>query len=165
MTQDITADFVYMRLHGDEELYRSGYSDASLDRWAKRISAWQKGAEPADAQKVSPQKPPTREPRDIYCFFDNTDVKLRAPFDAQTLMGKLGIAPRGESSREVAAPVKRLRRRTAEPSTNEGAPRKVSSKKKRGANGRSNRSTDSVAKTPARRSSSGAGRAKKRAAP
>jgi uncharacterized protein YecE (DUF72 family) len=27
----------------------------------------------------------------VYCFFDNTDVKLRAPFDAQTLMSKLGV--------------------------------------------------------------------------
>jgi uncharacterized protein YecE (DUF72 family) len=94
MTQDITADFVYMRLHGDKELYRSGYSDKSLDRWAERIRAWQKGSEPADAQKISSKKPPTRKSRDIYCFFDNTDVKLRAPFDAQTLMRKLGMPPR-----------------------------------------------------------------------
>jgi uncharacterized protein YecE (DUF72 family) len=94
MTQDITADFVYMRLHGDKELYRSGYSDKSLDRWAERIRAWQKGSEPADAQKISTRKPPTRKPRDVYCFFDNTDVKLRAPFDAQTLMRKLGMPPR-----------------------------------------------------------------------
>jgi uncharacterized protein YecE (DUF72 family) len=27
----------------------------------------------------------------VYCFFDNTDVKLRAPRDAQTLMRKLGL--------------------------------------------------------------------------
>jgi uncharacterized protein YecE (DUF72 family) len=94
MTQDITADFVYMRLHGDKELYKSGYSDKSLDRWAKRISAWQKGSEPADAEKISPKKPPTTSQRDVFCFFDNTDVKLRAPFDAQTLMDKLGIPKR-----------------------------------------------------------------------
>jgi uncharacterized protein YecE (DUF72 family) len=91
MTQDITADFVYMRLHGDKELYKSGYSDKSLDRWAKRIKAWQTGSEPADAQKISPKKPPARKARDVFCFFDNTDVKLRAPFDAQTLMEKLGL--------------------------------------------------------------------------
>jgi hypothetical protein len=30
----------------------------------------------------------------VFCFFDNTDVKLRAPFDAQTLMDKLGIPKR-----------------------------------------------------------------------
>jgi uncharacterized protein YecE (DUF72 family) len=94
MTQDITADFVYMRLHGDKELYKSGYSDKSLDRWAKRISAWQNGSEPADAEKISPKQPPTSSPRDVFCFFDNTDVKLRAPFDAQTLMEKLGIPKR-----------------------------------------------------------------------
>jgi len=91
MAQDITADFVYMRLHGDRELYRSGYSDKALDRWADCIRAWQRGSEPADAPKISSKKPPTRKARDIYCFFDNTDVKLRAPFDAQALMRKLGI--------------------------------------------------------------------------
>ena len=37
--EDVTADFMYLRLHGDEELYASGYSDAALDRWAARISA------------------------------------------------------------------------------------------------------------------------------
>jgi uncharacterized protein YecE (DUF72 family) len=81
MPLDITADFVYMRLHGDKELYRSGYSDKSLERWAKRIRAWH-GAAGARGRA-----------RDVYCFFDNTDVKLRAPFDAQSLMLKLGLKP------------------------------------------------------------------------
>lgn len=89
MTNDITADFVYMRLHGDKDLYRSGYSNKALDRWAARIRAWHRGGEPSDAKKISPKKPPSRTPRDVYCFFDNTDVKLRAPFDAQTLRRKL----------------------------------------------------------------------------
>jgi uncharacterized protein YecE (DUF72 family) len=91
MTEDITADFVYMRLHGDKALYRSGYSDRSLDRWARRIAAWHRGAEPRDARKISRKKPPSRAPRDVFCFFDNTDVKLRAPFDAQTLAKKLRL--------------------------------------------------------------------------
>jgi uncharacterized protein YecE (DUF72 family) len=89
MMHDITADFVYMRLHGDKELYRSGYSDRALDRWARRIRAWQRGGEPRDAQKILKRKPPTSKPRDIYCYFDNTDVKLRAPVDAQALIRKL----------------------------------------------------------------------------
>jgi uncharacterized protein YecE (DUF72 family) len=93
MTQDVSADFVYMRLHGDKELYRSGYGDKALDRWAERIRAWSKGGEPADARKVLDKKPPTARERDVYCFFDNTDVKLRAPVDAQTLMRKLGLVP------------------------------------------------------------------------
>jgi uncharacterized protein YecE (DUF72 family) len=92
MAHDLTADFLYLRLHGDTELYRSGYSDAALDRWAGRLAMWHRGGEPADAQKVSRKKPPTKRPRDIYCFFDNTDVKLRAPFDAQSLATRLGLA-------------------------------------------------------------------------
>jgi uncharacterized protein YecE (DUF72 family) len=90
MAHDITADFLYMRLHGDKQLYKSGYSDKALDRWARRVAAWHRGTEPRDAQKVLPRKPP-RQARDVYCFFDNTDVKLRAPFDAQTLARKLGL--------------------------------------------------------------------------
>jgi uncharacterized protein YecE (DUF72 family) len=93
MIQDITADFVYMRLHGDRELYRSGYGDKALERWARRIRAWSAGSEPDDAQKVLDRKPPSAKERDVYCFFDNTDVKLRAPVDAQTLMRMLGLSP------------------------------------------------------------------------
>ena len=91
MAQDITADFVYMRLHGDEELYQSGYQDKALTRWARRIRAWHRGGEPADAKKISDHKAPKTKGRDVYCFFDNTDVKLRAPRDAQILMRKLGL--------------------------------------------------------------------------
>jgi uncharacterized protein YecE (DUF72 family) len=32
-------DFVYVRLHGDAELYVSGYTDDSLDDWARWIEA------------------------------------------------------------------------------------------------------------------------------
>jgi len=87
MTDEITADFVYMRLHGDKELYRSGYGDKALERWAQRIRKWHEGSEPPSGTKKG-AKPP---PRDVFCYFDNTDVKLRAPFDAQTLMRKLGV--------------------------------------------------------------------------
>jgi uncharacterized protein YecE (DUF72 family) len=92
MMHDITADFVYMRLHGDKELHRSGYQDKALTRWARRIRAWHRGAEPSDAQRISERKAPKAKARDVYCFFDNTDVKLRAPRDAQTLMNKLRLA-------------------------------------------------------------------------
>jgi uncharacterized protein YecE (DUF72 family) len=108
MAHDITADFVYIRLHGDKELYRSGYADKALERWARRILAWHCGSEPADAQKISDSKPPSAGRRDVYCYFDNTDVKLRAPVDAQNLMRKLGLtpgAPRRASRRRVPAEV------------------------------------------------------------
>jgi uncharacterized protein YecE (DUF72 family) len=93
MMHDITADFLYMRLHGDKTLYQSGYSDRALERWAEKISAWHAGKEPKDAEKVSRAKAPTSKRRDVFCYFDNTDVKLRAPVDAQTLMRKLGLTP------------------------------------------------------------------------
>jgi uncharacterized protein YecE (DUF72 family) len=89
MMHDITADFVYMRLHGDKTLYQSGYSGRALEKWAKRIEAWHRGDELPSTQKISKRKPPTSKPRDVYCYFDNTDVKLRAPVDAQTLIRKL----------------------------------------------------------------------------
>jgi uncharacterized protein YecE (DUF72 family) len=93
MTNDVTADFVYVRLHGERTLYTSGYGERALARWAERIEAWHRGGEPRDAQKISPLPPPTTGPRDVYCYFDNTDVKLRAPVDARALMRKLGLTP------------------------------------------------------------------------
>jgi uncharacterized protein YecE (DUF72 family) len=91
MAQDITADFVYMRLHGDKALYEGGYQDKALEDWARRIRAWHRGIEPEDAVKISKSKAPKAKQRAVYCFFDNTDVKLRAPKDAQTLMRMLGV--------------------------------------------------------------------------
>jgi len=89
LREDVTADFIYIRLHGDKELYRSGYSDAALARWAHRIEIWHRGLEPSDAQRISTVLPPPRQSRDVFCFFDNTDVKLRAPVDAQSLIEKV----------------------------------------------------------------------------
>ena len=37
---DVTADFVYCRLHGSEELYASGYDPPALDAVAARVAAW-----------------------------------------------------------------------------------------------------------------------------
>lgn len=34
--EDITSDFTYVRLHGDEVLYASGYTEKSLERWAEK---------------------------------------------------------------------------------------------------------------------------------
>jgi uncharacterized protein YecE (DUF72 family) len=68
--RDTTADFVYVRLHGDEELYTSGYTDESLDRWAAELSIH------------------LAQGRDVYAYFDN-DVKVRAPYDAMGLRDRL----------------------------------------------------------------------------
>ena len=91
--EDVTADFIYMRLHGDKALYASGYTDTALERWAARIRAWSGGGEPADAHWVAGLAASAggREaPPDVYCYFDN-DVKVKAPVDARHLMHKLGL--------------------------------------------------------------------------
>ena len=61
--EDLTADFVYARLHGSEQLYTSGYEDAALDWWAARLVAWAQGGEAADRRCVSPARPARRRGR------------------------------------------------------------------------------------------------------
>ena len=90
--EDLTSDFVYARLHGEIELYKSGYDDGSLRWWARRIRLWQSGRQPGDAITVSGVRP-QRVERDIYVYFDN-DVKVRAPFDAARLYQMLGSGKR-----------------------------------------------------------------------
>jgi uncharacterized protein YecE (DUF72 family) len=87
-TEDLTADFAYLRLHGAEELYVSGYSDEALDWWAERVRAWRNGGEPADARRLLDAAPPRKSGRDVYVYFDN-DAKVKAPFDAMSLAAKL----------------------------------------------------------------------------
>jgi uncharacterized protein YecE (DUF72 family) len=90
LLEDVTADFMYLRLHGDKQLYASGYTEAALDRWADRIRRWARGGEPQEARRAGDARPPPRRTRDVYCYFDN-DIKVRAPFDADRLMQKLGV--------------------------------------------------------------------------
>jgi uncharacterized protein YecE (DUF72 family) len=72
MFDEVTSDLVHVRLHGDQELYTSGYSDEALDRWAGKVRAW-------DADGL-----------DVLVYFDN-DAKVHAPFDALALQERLGI--------------------------------------------------------------------------
>ncbi|WP_245999971.1 DUF72 domain-containing protein [Nocardioides pocheonensis] len=65
-----TSDLRYVRLHGDKELYSSGYTDQALDRWAERCRGWMAGGE------------------DVVVYFDN-DAKGFAPHDAVKLLARL----------------------------------------------------------------------------
>lgn len=74
----VTADFVYVRLHGSEQLYVSRYSDEELQHWANRIENWLSGG------------------RDVYVYFDN-DAAGHAPYDAM----RLGALVYGREAREA----------------------------------------------------------------
>ncbi|HYO09198.1 MAG TPA: DUF72 domain-containing protein [Tepidisphaeraceae bacterium] len=121
--EDVTADFIYARLHGDAELYVSGYTDSALDWWARRLEAWRCGSEPADALKISASNGRKCANRDVYVYFDN-DAKVKAPFDARNLAARLtGAAPMpvpedllrkaGEPPRDRWAPLGRRKASTA----------------------------------------------------
>lgn len=69
MADAVTSDLVYVRLHGDTELYTSGYSDEALDRWAARCHGWAERA-------------------DVVVYFDN-DARGHAPHDALRLQDRL----------------------------------------------------------------------------
>ena len=68
--EELTADFVYVRLHGSRMLYASGYSDEELEGWANRILGW--------------ARPAAGRGRDVYVYFDN-DAWGHAPRDARRL--------------------------------------------------------------------------------
>ena len=85
---DVTADFVYCRLHGSKVLYASGYGPKALDTWARRVVDWAQGCEPADAKRVVNAPAPQRDKRDVYFYFDN-DAKVRAPVDAKNLIARV----------------------------------------------------------------------------
>lgn len=70
--EELTADFVYVRLHGSSALYASDYSDTELDDWAKRVRQWMK------------------QGHDVYVYFDN-DARAHAPHNARALGERLGV--------------------------------------------------------------------------
>jgi uncharacterized protein YecE (DUF72 family) len=87
--EDLTADFVYCRLHGSEQLYVSGYSDKEIEWWANRVEHWRKGKQPGDAKLISERKAKAGK-RDVFVYFDN-DAKVHAPFNAKTLAQKFKL--------------------------------------------------------------------------
>jgi len=68
--EQVTSDHVYVRLHGDAELYTSGYTPEALDRWAAKVRAW------------------AAEGLDVHVYFDN-DAKGFAPHDAMALIARV----------------------------------------------------------------------------
>jgi uncharacterized protein YecE (DUF72 family) len=83
LVEELTADFVYVRLHGPRELYASAYSAHEISEWARRVGRWRD------------------EGRDVYVYFDN-DAFGHAPRDAAALQAALGLGPPGEEGTGLA---------------------------------------------------------------
>jgi uncharacterized protein YecE (DUF72 family) len=112
--EDTTADFVYVRLHGDTKLYESRYSPEALERWARRVLALASGRPVESPVLVSPDLPEGCA-RDVYVYFDN-DIKVHAPFDARALAEAVVEGADGPASvRARASRLKAPRRRDRAP--------------------------------------------------
>jgi uncharacterized protein YecE (DUF72 family) len=81
----LTANFVYCRLHGDANSIPAATA-AVRSSLATRLKLWRKGQQPKDAKLVTAKR--KSEAHDLFVYFDN-DAKVHAPFDAQTLIGKM----------------------------------------------------------------------------
>jgi uncharacterized protein YecE (DUF72 family) len=123
LLEDVTSDFVYVRLHGDEQLYVSGYSKKALDSWAEKVGTWSGGGTPR-GRLAAPNKLARKTARAVYVYFDN-DAKVHAPFDAMALAYRLGI---GEEPAELPilskAPAPVMNETRADPRWNFTPPRR-----------------------------------------
>ena len=72
--EEVTADFVYVRLHGSSALYASDYTDEELLEWTAKVKRWTSGPSPCD----------------VYVYFDN-DAKVHAPYNAMQLADNIGL--------------------------------------------------------------------------
>ena len=86
LLMDVTSDLVYVRLHGSEQLYASGYEAPAIDVWAKRILAFASGR--AAEGRFASEPVNDHRSRDVFVYFDN-DIKVRAPYDAQALQARI----------------------------------------------------------------------------
>ena len=93
--RDVTAEFLYVRLHLSQELPKGQYDDGALDSWADRVRSWAKGAEPAGLTHVAPGAAPKRKTRDVFLYVDaagDETVKLNTPAQARELIGRIPAA-------------------------------------------------------------------------
>ena len=68
--REVTAGFVYVRLHGPKRAYQGSYPSEALSEWGAALSGWSTAG-------------------DVYCYFDN-DERGYAPRDALRLRSLLG---------------------------------------------------------------------------
>ena len=87
--EDLTSDFVYARMHGQEKEYKKGYTNERLQWFADRVSLWTSGKQPKDAHTIT-EVTPSSIKRDAFIYFDD-ESKVFAPRDALKLAQLLNI--------------------------------------------------------------------------
>jgi uncharacterized protein YecE (DUF72 family) len=79
---NVTANFVYVRLHGPGSAYQGDYPKPSLDRWARNIEAW------------------THKGHDVFFYFDNDQAGYAAK-NAMALRRLVGFDSSHMQSRDA----------------------------------------------------------------
>jgi uncharacterized protein YecE (DUF72 family) len=83
---DVTADFVYLRIEHAQEKLKEGYAPADLDAWAKRLQTWAGGGAPKDMKTID--KAAAAQPRDVFAYFISA-AKVRNPAAAMAVIERL----------------------------------------------------------------------------
>lgn len=99
---DVTADWVYIRLHGERVGRESGYTPEEIKAWAAKARVYAAGGEPAGARRIGGPARPAGGGRDVFIAFDNTEIKRRSPVNARQMSEELGVAPPGSVSEVLA---------------------------------------------------------------
>ncbi len=98
--EDLTSDFVYLRMHGDGPRFKNGYSLPYLKKLVKKIETWASGDQLKQAKTIS-SGPPTLGKKDIFVYFDN-DATETVPKNALNLQKLLGIDSLDDTADQVA---------------------------------------------------------------
>jgi uncharacterized protein YecE (DUF72 family) len=98
--EDLTSDFVYVRMQGENLDFEKGYTDLALKEMAYRVKTWSSGSQVKDAKCVSDLSPFPGE-KDIFLYFNN-DEKINSPHDAVKMIKLLKIKMAQESNVSAA---------------------------------------------------------------
>ena len=63
-TEEVTADFIYVRMHGEDKAFKKGHPKKFLQEWVKKLKEWGR--------------------KENFIYFD-TEAKKFAPYDAMEL--------------------------------------------------------------------------------
>ncbi len=90
---DLVGDFVYARLQKGKDAVNTGYPDAALADWARRLRTWADGGAPDDLTRIDADAAPDPRPRDVFAYVIH-EGKIRAPAAAMALIERVATSRR-----------------------------------------------------------------------